>query len=559
MNSLKRVKVISALSLVLSFGFAGTCFSYQISDVNLSKKANQVRVSIITSDRPQYKYFKLTGPSRLAIDFLNAETNLKDRGGIEGSVLTSVRFLERQVEPAKITSVILDLKEMTPYQVSTNDNEVLILLADSVKEEPKEVAATKEKTQKTEIPQALAKEKEKVAEIKEVEIAKEPLISLDVRNADLIDVLRLIAHKVDLNIVPNKDVKGSISLRIEDVPWGVALESILSSQGYTYLIKDDVIKVMALEEEEAGLINKVYLLVFADAEEASKYTKSLLTSKGKVEIDKRTNSLVVTDHPAAHQRIEELLAKIDARTPQVEITAKMVEVSLTDEEKWGIEWSALNTKNSDHYEGAGLPKNPMGESEPYFKIGRLINSKYNLDAIMSFINNTGRTNILSSPRIIVLDNEEAKLNVGEELPYLTIEEEAAAEGEVKGKETITVKYKNVGIILTVKPKINSDKFITLKLKPEVSALKEWRTIPTIGDVPVIATRNAETHVLIRDGETIIIGGLMKDNLVSSQSKLPLLGDLPLVGRLFKSSADIGSKTELLIFVSARIIKHEEEE
>lgn len=553
MNFLKRVKVISVLSFILSFGFISASFSYQISDVKLSKEADQVKVSIFTSDRPQYKYFKLAGPPRLAIDFLNAEANLKDKEGLKGTVLTSVRFLQRQAKPVIITSVILDLKEMIPYQVSTNDNEVLILLTDSVKEEPKEVVAPEEETKETEAVQASAA-KEKATEIKEVEIAKEPLISLDVRNADLIDVLRLIAHKVDLNIVPDKDVKGSISLRIEDVPWRVALNSILSSQGYTYTIKNGVIKVMVLEEEEVGLINKVYPLIFADAEEASKYIKSLLTSKGKVEIDKRTNSLVVTDRSAAHQRIEELLAKIDARTRQVEITAKIVEVSLTDEEKWGIEWSLLSTKSSDHYQGAGVPKNPMGESEAYFKIGRLINDKYDLDAIMSFINNTGRTNILSSPRITVLDNEEAKLNVGEELPYLTVESE---DQEGEDKETITVEYKDVGIILTVKPKINSDQFITLRLKPEVSALKEWRTIPTIGDVPVIATRNAETQVLIKDGETIIIGGLMKDDLVSSQSKLPLLGDLPLIGRLFKNSADIGSKTELLIFVSARIIKDEE--
>lgn len=552
MNSLKRLRTISVLSLILSFSFAGASFSYQISAVNLSKEAGRVEVSILTSDRPQYKYFKLTGPSRLAIDFLDAETNLKDKEGVSGTVLTSVRFLQRQVKPVTITSVILDLKEMTSYQVSTNNNEVLILLTDSVKEEPKEVAATKEETKETEALQAPVKEK--VAEIKEIEIAKEPLISLDVRDADLIDVLRLMAHKVDLNIVPDKDVKGSISIRIEDVPWRVALDSILSSQGYTYLIKDDVIKVMVMEESEAGLINKVYPLVFADAAEASMYTKSLLTSKGKVEIDKRTNSLIVTDHPTAHQRIEGLLAKIDAKTRQVEITAKIVEVSLTDEEKWGIEWSLLNTKSSDHYQGAGLPKNPMGESEPYFKIGRLINSKYDLDAIISFINSTGRTNILSSPRITVLDNEEAKINVGEELPYLTVEEEAQ---EGANKQTITVEYKDVGVILTVKPKINSDKFITLRLEPTVSALKEWRTIPTIGDVPVIATRSAQTQVLVRDGETIIIGGLMRDDLISSQSKLPLLGDLPLVGRLFKSSADIGSKTELLIFVSARIIRDEE--
>ncbi|MCP4652109.1 MAG: type II secretion system protein GspD [Candidatus Omnitrophica bacterium] len=301
---------------------------------------------------------------------------------------------------------------------------------------------------------------------------------------------------------------------------------------------------------------------------------SLLSADGKMLYGNEPNSVLVIDYPENLKRVDEYLSMVDVSPQQVLIEARVVEVKLEGESALGINWSVNADKGGidlgrftmNSSSGGGLD-NSIPYKNTYYPPGTTTSSEdpftvtmfdKNINVVMEALANTFDTNILSAPSITTVNNREAEIKIIRSLPW------AEPQADVSEMGTITVTwdihFEEVGIELKVTPTITDDGQILMTLEPEVSEYVEdyelevqqgTTTIPYT--VPVIDKRNANTKVVIGDGKTLIIGGLIKDKVTKGETKIPLLGDIPGLGWLFKSKKDTTEKTELLIFVSPKII------
>lgn len=305
--------------------------------------------------------------------------------------------------------------------------------------------------------------------------------------------------------------------------------------------------------------------------------KRLLSSEGKIVFGNEPNSIMVIDYPENIQRIAEYLEVMDVPSPQVLIEARVVEVRLQGEHSLGINWSLFAEKGGlevGQFRIYSVPGGPIEQAIPYKPTYMPPGQKAagqeapftvtifdeNISLVLRTLANSLETNILSAPRITTVNNQKAEIKIIQKIPW--------AEPEVQMSEvgiaiTWEVKFEEVGIILKVTPTISEDNKISLLLEPEISEhVGDYQLRVVQADteipytVPIIDKRSAQTKVVIGDGQTLIIGGLIKERNNKEITKVPLLGDVPFLGWLFKSKKDVRDKTELLIFVSPTIITPE---
>ncbi len=296
-------------------------------------------------------------------------------------------------------------------------------------------------------------------------------------------------------------------------------------------------------------------LQFAKAEDVKPQVDPMLTPNiGQARLDKRSNTLVVTDIPARLPKIEALIRAFDARNRQVYIESTILSVTLRDEFDTGIEWEAVSHT-------AGWPKvditNALSIASDATNPIKLVVgtlSPNNITATIKALQAFGDTKVLSSPHIAAMNNQEAKIHVGRKEVYVTSTTTTAVS---TGSTAEQVNFIEVGVKLNVTPTINEAGFITMKIRPEVSSVAEFRKTASGNSVPVVETSEAETTVMVKDGATVIIGGLMKDETTFTKQSVPLLGNLPILGALFSNRSDRVKKTELVILLTPRVISGEE--
>ncbi len=435
---------------------------------------------------------------------------------------------------------------------------------------------------------------------------KQVIESLEFREVDIKDVLRQLSKQYGLNIVFSEKVSGLITVQLADVSLDEAIDSIITVNGFVYNKRGSVIKVTTPEEaEREGKVTRLFKLNNADAMKLKDTLTKVLTSEGSIEGDSRSNAIIVTDSISVINKIEGMIPTLDEITPQVLIEAKLVETSLTNTDKLGIDWtttiSAAASKrpitfpfkawgqNTEYYPeqkatditystssgqftaitsdfaskfgeiytnpnlGPTLSAFPMAASS-YFTFGTLDFST--LKTVFDFLKERKNTKLVANPRILTLNNQKATMNVGKVLSVPTYERnETTGNMEITGWE----KY-NVGVSLEVTPQISPDGHIKMKIKPEVSSLVGYASTRNgVNEGPITTTRTAETEVQIMDGQTVVIGGMVKDESLTTVKKIPILGDIPILKLLFTrkeigSSSNPTEKTDLLIFVTAHIIK-----
>lgn len=374
----------------------------------------------------------------------------------------------------------------------------------------------------------------------------EVLISMDFRNANIIDVLRIISYKTGINIVPSKNVEGKVTIKLDNVSWRNALSVLLQAYEYSYVEEGSIIRVDSKDKLlKEAVVTKVFVLSYADAKMLAESLKNMLTpGVGTINVDTRVNAVIITDNFKVINGLDNIINKLDTRTAQVLIEAKIVEVTLSDEERLGIKWGVKPLGLKENVSGElGLEfssDNPDTTSRGYLNIGT-IQKGFNINAQISALIQEGKLDILSNPRIVALNGQEAKIIVGEEVPYKTT---TVGEG---GTATEQVSFKEVGVKLVVTPTINPNGYITLKIHPEVSDVKEWKY-----EMPIISKRESDSLVLVKDGETIVVGGLIKDKKIVTKYGLPYLRRIPILGFLFKKKFLETKKTELLIFITPKI-------
>ncbi len=332
--------------------------------------------------------------------------------------------------------------------------------------------------------------------------------------------------------------------------------------------------LQALEEKRHV---KVYNLKYAKAIDVEARLKTRLDNKkvGTVNADERTNAVIVETLPDRMKEIDEVVAALDQKTKEVLIEAKIVKVTLNDSDAQEISWEGLfNSLNGTGFIGNhGInPVFRVGQSfvDDFVRIpvtarpttgtknfisenlvfGNLGDNGEDFEVLLKYLRTIGNTKILSSPKIAAINNQEAKIHVGEKQAYVTT---TTTTGQTTTTTAESVTFIDVGIQLAVTPTINDDGFVTMKIKPEISSVVDFLVTPSGNRIPIVDSSLAETTVMVKDGVSIIIGGLRRDERVESRKKVPFLGDVPLLGKPFNSFTKEVIHTELLIVMTPHIV------
>ena len=395
------------------------------------------------------------------------------------------------------------------------------------------------------------------------------IVTLDFQDADIRNVLKVLAYKSGVNIVTGPEVTGTVTIQLTDVPWQKALEVILSTYGYSYERNGNIITVTTIQnmkkrredtqamQEQELLVTKTYGLNFAKAADVMESISKIKTSRGSVNFDQRTNTLIVRDLQSTLDLMDGVVKTLDSVTPQVSIEAKIVETDFSNTENLGIDWTLQATASgaarptsfpfvtdaTNHQ----LPGNFPVPAASAFSYGTLSMSAF--QAVMQILKSRTDTNVLSNPKIVTLDNQPAKIVVGSQfpIPNYTYNSETA-KLQVSGFE-----YKNIGVIFEVTPHVNNAGLVTLDLHPTISANNGTVTFDSQNTLPVLSVQEASTKVMIEDGQTLVIAGLVTDTTGVTNKKVPFLGDVPILGQAFKKKSDTKEKKELLVFLTPHII------
>jgi len=418
------------------------------------------------------------------------------------------------------------------------------------------------------------------------------IVTLDFDNTDIRDVIQLLAAKAKVNIVFGSDVTGSLTLHLTDVPFNEAFRTALSMMKLTTdQVGENILRVITPAEltkirTTSTAITKVYVLNYAKASEVKSTIDSVRSAEGRTgssTADPKTNTLIVTDSMEGQLSMENLIAQMDQRPRQVLIETKIIEINANSGINYGVQWDyqGVQTGKIAGQQGTslfGTTTSPRKASSPMLgpldqnpliteglgaagrgtgvalaadrvfgalTLGRITNN-FILNATLTAAASEGKAKILSEPKIATLNNQAADINITTQIPYVTSNVSAV------GVQTQTVSYATVGIQLKVTPSINADGRITLQVNPIVSQPSVTAAASSTG-APAVDSRTANTTVLVRDGETIVIGGLITDSMQDTISKIPLLGDIPILGWLFKKKTKTRVRAELLIFVTTRIL------
>ncbi len=402
---------------------------------------------------------------------------------------------------------------------------------------------------------------------------KVPVIPvLEFTNTDVRSVYRLLSEYSAVDIVVDPAVTGTVNTVVTNKTWQDAVQivakmlnlTITNELGYLYVQKTDDYQKRLLEKSTASnaveqtvkLQRKIVRVNNAKAEEMEKAVKDLSSPRGKITVVPRTNSLIIVDGPDQIAAIEKVLRQLDQETNQVLIEAKLVQVESNSLQELGVNWQLRSGP------GMGMATNPNGLGNGSGNLGaapfqgaQIVNAtpasqaaqsvafgllNGNLGVAISHLLQTGKAEVLATPQIMTLDNKEAVIRMGDQIPFLS--------RDISGN-TI-VKYIDAGTELTVNPQITAPDRILMHLKPK----KNGYTLA--GGNYIINVQEAETDVVVSDGETVVIGGLVERKESSSETGVPLLKDIPLLGALFRFTHKEITKKDLAIFVTPRIVRRQ---
>ena len=285
----------------------------------------------------------------------------------------------------------------------------------------------------------------------------------------------------------------------------------------------------------------------------SEVTEALTKDVGSLRSDSRTNKLVISDLPHNMEKIRKLIDAFDTITRQVFIESKIIEVTFDDDFYMGVDWKVLFEKIHRMTFDHNFPSSYSGSNKLDVDFGLFNGSNY--EVALDFVKSVGETRIISSPHIAVTDGEEAKFMVGSREAYVTT---TTTTGEVTTTTSESVQFIDVGVNLYVTPTISSSGYVKMQIKPEISSVSSWLETTEGNEIPIVETSNVETEIIVKDGVTIVLAGLIKDTNTDSRDKIPVLGDLPIIGALFGNTKIDKKREELIIFLTPHIVTGEKD-
>ncbi len=405
------------------------------------------------------------------------------------------------------------------------------------------------------------------------------IFTIEVRDADIKDVLRGLAQQSGMGIILSRGVEGKVTFSFRDVTLREALDILLRAYNYHYSIDNNVIWVgkkgdIPQIEEELGV--EVIQLNYAKASEIAGQLKLVLSEGGTVTPDNRTNKIIIRDKMANIEDAKSLVSRLDMREVQVIIEARIVEASTNFTRELGIQWGGSYTTAGGSNQATGsqvigaerFGSAPSGRdyavnmpvSGPTAGLGLIIGSLGSnilLDMELSAAERDGKAKIVSQPKITTLSNKPATIHSGITYRVKTTSSTNVYGGTASASTTTGIGLEEVktGIDLTVTPQTSADGFIMLKISTTKSEPDFSRTVDGI---PGVTDKSASTVVMVRDGETTVIGGLYRSSVSSSDRRVPFLSKIPFLGIFFKSTSKSSDNEELLVFITPRIFKHNKE-
>jgi type IV pilus assembly protein PilQ len=404
-------------------------------------------------------------------------------------------------------------------------------------------------------------------------------VSIEFQDAQIQDVLRLIADVSKLNIIIADDVKGTLTLKLVDVPWDQALDIIMTSKGLDKVQHGNVLRVAPIEslkkERELALANdkaakqleptriKIFSINYAAASEMADRIKTVLSERGKADTDDRTNTIIVEDIAENLSRVEGLIKVLDTQTPQVRIESRIVQANDRFSRSFGIQWGpTLRLDESNNPTSLQFPRTinvgSAGFTQPNptalqsFAIDALPGSEgsalglrlgsvsdiFNLDLQLQYAEIEQMGRVVSRPSITVLDNKKASIIQGSRIPFLS----SSSEGS-------NVQFQEAGVEISVTPQITNDGAVLL----EVSARSNEPGSESVGGNRIINIREAQTELLVKSGRTAVLGGVFKTSDTRGESGVPGLKEIPILGHLFKGRSRSTTREETLIFITPYIL------
>jgi type IV pilus assembly protein PilQ len=605
-----------------------------ISEVVLEQIGPTGASVLIRADRTlgSYESFALPDPPRLVVDIPRAQHGIASYPTLPaGSLVQRIRSSQYKDSPIKVVRLVFELSRPSSYQVETSGGQLRISLGG---EGTEELAAAPARGESQPPPGRTAPSPPpsppRAAKVVPPPERAQPLagevkrISLDFKDADIHNVLRLLADVSGANIVVGPKVKGTVTVRLTNVPWEQALEMILKVNGLGYIREDSILRVAELteiakeleeakkkeiEEKKRIELEKREKIALAPLEQeilpvnyvsADKLLDNLrpLQSRdpdtgkprGELTLHTETKSIIITDTREAIEKMKAMASRLDIQTPQVMIEARIVTVSEDYSQSLGIQWGgayAANLRGGTDAVIAG--SNPVSMSAPVtgtpdmgapggadltgaslvaaaastgsyilnlpasppagspvagaISLG-YIGSRLLLDARLSLAESEGKVRTLSSPKVATLDNKEAEIKSGVQVPFTTIDPSSGR---------LTISFQEAYLRLKVKPHVTSDRKINMEIEAENNTV--GRPYATgVGDVVSIDKRIAKTEMLADNGSTVVLGGLYVSTERWSEDRIPLLGRIPVLGWLFKRRQINPTRQELLIFITPTIIE-----
>lgn len=400
-------------------------------------------------------------------------------------------------------------------------------------------------------------------------------VSIDVSDVPIGMVIKQLADQVNVDFILSPKVTGNVTVTLTDVSVEEAMQSILDVQGYAYIKGKNVVRILPREEIpiiSERLVTQTFEIIYADVEQVVDALEKFLSSQGKVSYVKGTSYLIVTDTEPKVREIARLIEKIDRIIPQVLVEVRIYDVTSNDNLDLGVDWYAsrrtnfnngllsqdditvsndgTDTYTNSHTDPAVIGTFSGGTNKTatttmgYLRFG-ILNKNVDLDAQLRAEKENVDAKLLANPRILVIDNETALFDIVTEHPYV--------ERTINGSDiTETVKFKDVGTKLEVTPQVARDGKLRLHIKPEFGVVIGSVQVSS-STVPIVNTRKVDTTALVDDGQAVVLGGLRKKETQKQVNKIPVLGDIPILGNLFKFEGETTAVGELVVFITPRIV------
>ena len=584
---------VASLSTATS-AWADEPVSGEVTAVSLAPAAGKTEIVINVSGMVDVRDFFLSSPDRLVLDVVGAKlggTTASLYDGVKRGGVVNLRYSQFRPD---IVRVVVDLDGPQTYKIDRSSGAIRVSFGSAEgfqawSSEDDAVAPAADVAQATEagvpevapvaVPARARKPEMRVGSSAVITRADEPRITVTWDRASIADVVAGFAAFSGRTIILGKDVKGEVNAEIKNQPWPQAFQAILATQGLSAqemaggIIRVDAPSALAALDSLEPLETSIVRINYAQASSLAKTVESIVTkNRGRVVADTGSNALIVTDTRSRIASISDFVRGLDIRTPQLSIQAKIIFVDRTDIEQLGIKYD-LGSK-SQFFNRLVQHPNPDKPGESFANTvnvidlgGNSVSAVGNADAsitgsaldliystsiggfalttFLSALEKTELADIQAEPVISTLDNRQADILVGEETPVRVIDASAGTGGNARAN----VQFKETGIRLTVTPHVTNNRQVLMQLHTERSAIQPLAA----ADLGFIFQKQkADNQLLVNDGETAVIGGLTVTQVTKTRSGIPLLGSLPIIGKLFSFTSDTENRRDLIILVTPRI-------